>query len=177
MNPETVIRPWLRLVGHTWGNTEVHDYRWADASTKPQVEYFTYKIISMVPTGDRPTKHWTPKADNTTLNRKSAKQWLTNVQIDLYRSQNGMAELAKCITAAQDDNPTIKKFFNDGGCALRDNEPIQNLTVEVADGEGLRENYHHRVIVRFYEQVSVSFEESNEVVQKVNITLGEWDTE
>jgi hypothetical protein len=176
MNPEKAIRPWLRLVGSTWGNTQVHEYRWPDASTRRQVEYFTWRQTGLTEAGERPIKLWDKKADGTTVLRKSSKLWIATFKINLYRSQNGMAELAKCITAAKDDNPTIKQFFNDGGMQLFDTEPVQNETVEVADQEGLKENYHHSVIVKFYTNISISFEEKNEVVQSVNVTLGEWDS-
>ena len=174
MNPDNVIKKWLRLVGSTWGNTLVCDYRLPDADTRPQVEYFVYRITKMEEGNEKPISDW--GKTGTTLSRTSYKQWITTVQIDLHRSQNGMVELAKCITAAKDDNPNIKKIFDSGGVALLDSTDIKNLTEIVNDDEGLKENYHHQVIVRFYENVSISFEESNEVVQEINLTLGEWDT-
>ncbi|MCK5610775.1 hypothetical protein KAR91_53375 [Candidatus Pacearchaeota archaeon] len=175
MNPNTAIRPWLRLCGSTWGNTQVHEYRWPDKGTKAQVEYFTYRQIGMEPNGERPVQLWDKKADNTTVIRKSSKLWIATYKINLYRSQNGMAELAKCITAAEDDNPTINKFFDDGGLQPFESGEFKNETVEVDDAPGLKENYHHSMIVKFYTNISISFEETNEVVQSVNITPGDWD--
>jgi hypothetical protein len=105
MNPNTVIKPWLEAVGSNFGNAKAYDYRLADADTRPQHEYFTYKIMSMDEDESLPERKYT-RSDNL-LHRKIANQWITTVRIDLHRSQNGMVELAKCCMVANDDNPNI----------------------------------------------------------------------
>jgi hypothetical protein len=179
VNPNKVIKPWLLIVGKQWGCTEAHDYRWSDAQTKQNVEYFTYKMTGMRPADrTKSTPRWNKKDDEpNTLLRKSRSQWITTVQIDIHRSQDGMAELARVYTAAEDDNPNIMEIFNKHGVGLTGEEPtIQNLTEIQQDDSGLRENYHHRMIINLYENITIELEESNEVVDQINVTLGEWDT-
>ncbi len=172
MNPNKVIRPWLQTCGKQFGINEAFDYRWADASTRQQDMYFTYRIIRSVPAQDGTEKKNTKEVDNTTLNRITWKQFITTVQVDLHRSQNGMEELAACVIAAH-DHPNIKKTMSENGCSFIGLSAIENLTADTDDE--LIEKYHHRMLVDLYDRVSIEFQESNEVVQTLNVTLGDWD--
>ena len=171
MNPNTVIRPWLEACSTTFGHAKAYDYRLADADTRPQHEYFTYKIMFMEESDELPERK--NKRTGNELHRRALGQWITTVMIDLHKSQNGMMELAQCCIAANDDNPNIKAIFEKDSCAYLDCLSIENLTPEENENSEteLKEKYHHRMLVRFYDNIYIQFDEQNEVVNEVNIDL------
>lgn len=167
MNPHTVIRPWLIAVGSLTGIREAHEYRWSDASTRQNVEYFTYQVMSMLPEKTTPQNYH--DSEGYTLKRISQESYITTVQIDLHRSENGMVELAQCAIAARDKNENIKAIFRTDSCDFRSCVKIENLTESQDDEFGLSENYHHRMIVEFYDNIRVEFSEENEIVEDIVI--------
>jgi hypothetical protein len=172
MNPNTSIRPWLLAVGRQFGINQAHDYQWNDASTRPQEEYFTYRITGARPDQDGAVDQ-TSDAGNNIANRSAWQRWVNTIQIDLYRSENGMAELAACIIAAQ-TNESIQALFQRSACSFfRITENAKNLT-EV-DSDYRKEDLHHQITVEFYDHPSVSMEEVDAVVDEVIINLSDWD--
>jgi len=174
MNPNTVIKPWLRAVGKQYGINQAHEYRWTDADTRQQDMYFAYRIIGSRPTQDgvQTTKVKTG-ATNTDSKEVTWQRWTTRVRIDLWRSENGMAELSACCIAAT-ENSEIQRLFAKDGCSFLELVSMENLTVETDQLK--TEDIHHRMVVDFYDQIQVSFTKINNVVNEINVTLGNWDS-
>lgn len=173
MNPNKAIKRWLEACSTAFSKAKAYDYIYPDASTRPEVEYFTYKIMSMDDDDTIPENQNTRTGD--TLNRKSSAQWKTEVQIDLHRSEDGMAELARCAMCAKDKNSNIQSIFRRSGVGFVECLGITNETIEQEDRPGLKENYHHRMRCVFNDRLTISFEEKNQVVDAVNIYMADWD--
>jgi len=171
MNPETSIRPWLLAVGKQFGINQAHEYQWNDASTRPQEMYFTFEIIASTPDQDGAQKTKT-KTDHT-AHVKYWQRWITTVQIDVFRSQNGMAELAALVIAAENFR-SVQNLFEKSGCSFfQVPDKAENMTV--IDADSRREDLHHQIIVEFYDHPSVSLSEVNAVVDDFLITFNDWD--
>lgn len=177
MNPDTAIRPWLRACGETFGVNEVHNYHWPDASTRPQEPFFVYKIIETASAQDGHTKFKSvPDQSNAPYTSRTTgeKQHETTVRIDLYRSINGVQELAKCCIAAEVSD-TIKEFFKESGCAFKKiSEQVEDMTPEydALTAGDITDQIHHRVDVVFYDNIQFSLDETNNVVEEINLSVG-----
>ncbi len=159
MNPDTSIRPWLLACGAQYGIREAHDYRFPDAKTRQHEMYCTYKMISSEPNQvgyqDLSTK------SGYDVSWKSVQKWYTIVEIDLYNSQDGLFELASFVVAQ--NNKDISAIFNDQ-CSLID---VVSLTNESTfDDE--RIDYHHKLIVRFEEDIEFVLDEINAIVETID---------
>lgn len=172
MNPNKAIRPWLEACSSVFGKAKAYDYTFPDAATRPEKEYFTYQIMRMDPPDELPEGRNSRTGD--ILNRKTSAQWETTVQIDLHMSQDGMAELARCAMVARSDNQNIKDMFHRAGVAFKEVVDITNETGIQEDQHGLKENYHHRMRCVFTDRLTISFEEANQVVDAVNISMADW---
>ncbi len=164
MNPDKTIREWLLVAGKQYGIIEAHDYRWADADTRQQSIYCTYQVMSSVQFHDGVLDD--SSITGYTANRVAVQKWISTVQIDIHRSQDGMYELASLAVAAQ-GNPEIRALFDDQ-CALIDVLSISNMST--ADGEEI--TYHMRMLCRFEHDVIFELSEENAVVDDVDLTLG-----
>lgn len=141
------IRDWLVACGATFGCREVHHYRWADASARPEVPYITYRAIHM--TGEGPAMRGEkvsglPGEEEHTVNSGSNRQFRVRVRIDLYNSEFGMGWLAKCITAAEKEQ-AIKNIFRHSNTGFKELVDIEDMTKD--DDE--RIYYHQRMIAVF----------------------------
>lgn len=162
MNPDRSIRPWLLAAGKQFGIREAHDYVWPDADTRQDEMYFTYQVVSM-----RELEEGKRNLNSKTVNTAEwhiIKAMKTFVQIDLYRSQNGMEELA-AIVAAEQGIPSIKRLLP--GCALKSIVSIENES-KITDEETY---YHMRMICEFEENIEYELNENNGTVDDVEYTL------
>jgi hypothetical protein len=166
MNPDTAIRPWLLAVGEQFGIREAHEYRWADADTHPGVMYFTYRVLRSSKNDDGLLDITT--ADGNDAINAAAQEWNTLVQVDLYRSQGGIGELASCCLAAQDDD-SITGIFDAHGISFVDLIEDPNDDQTSWDDEEIK--YHHRMICRFFEFANYELRETNKVVQAMKWAL------
>lgn len=172
MNPDTAIRPWLRACGRLFGVNEVHNYHWPDASTRQQEAFFTYRVLRASSGQDGVQTSEAASGYTSTITGWEAHQ--TVVRVDLYRSINGVQELAKCCVAARFHEP-IKAHFKNSGCAFsRQLTEIEDLTPEydALTAGDITDQLHQRVDVLFNDNISVSFSETNNVVETVTIDLG-----
>lgn len=173
MNPDTAIRPWLRACGKLFGVNEVHNYHWADASTRPQEAFFTYKSIRAKSTQDG--VQVSKSADeNYTATTSGWKTHHTVIRIDLYRSINGVQELAKCCIAAEFHAP-IKEHFKKSGCSFSEiYSDVEDLTPEydALTAGDITDQLHQRVDVLFNDNISIGFAEINNEVETITIDLG-----
>ena len=74
--------------------------------------------------------------------------------------------------AAYSHAPLREILSTDGGCSLSEVLSIENLTED--DSDDLREHYHMRMVCEFNDKTSISFTEINNVVETINVTLGDW---
>jgi hypothetical protein len=142
------IRDWLVACGATFGCTEVHHYRWADASTRPEVPYLTYKAVRLTP-DPRPirgaqTSGITGEEAHTVLS-ESSEQFQVVVQVDLYNSEFGMGWLAKAGVAAEKEQ-AIKNIFHHSNVGFKEVIGVEDYT-EIDDDEDIR--YHQRLTAIF----------------------------
>ena len=141
------IRDWLVACGATFGCREVHHYRWADATARPEVPYITYRAIHMKGEGPAMRGAKTSNLDGEeihTVNSESNRQFAVRVRIDLYNSEFGMGWLAKCVTAAEKEQ-AIKNIFRHSNTGFRELIDIEDMTTE--DDE--RIYYHQRMVAVF----------------------------
>ena len=163
MNPNASVRPWLLAVGKQFGIRQAHDFHWPDADTRPKQMYCTYRLLKTVPVSAG--HHNLSTNTGNTLHRKASKPYKTTVQIDLYNSQDGLYELAAMEVAAF-TNPVIRNIFKTGGCAFKTSEITDEteFDAEVID-------YHQRMVAVFEENVEVSLDEINGVVDEIELDL------
>ena len=140
------IRDWLVACGATFGCREVHHYRWADAATRPEVPYMTYRVIRAVPEGVAIRGARTsglPGEEPHTVNSESHQQFRTTVRVDLYNSAFGLGWLAKCGIACEKEQ-AIKSIFRRANIGFREIVDIEDLTDE--DDERLY--FHQRMVIK-----------------------------
>lgn len=166
MNPDTAIKPWLLAVGKQFGINEAHEIRWADADTRNEEMYFTYRIRKMSKDDDGLLDRTT--ADGNDSIQGAAQQWMTLVQVDLYRSQGGLGELAACCVAAQDPGP-IFSILEAHGVAYIDN--IEEPDDDDTTWDDERIDYHHKMTCRFFEFAEYGIRNTNGVVQAMKWAL------
>jgi hypothetical protein len=167
MNPNTSIRPWLLACGKQFGIRQAHDYRWADAEARQYEMYFTYKI-----TGSRPYQVGIEDMSSLTSNTvhfKGVQRWITDVEITLYNSQDGMYELGSCFVGAQ-SVPSVRAVFNDQ-CSPPRSPVVTNASVEHDD----RIEYIHKMTVQFEEEVEFTIDEANGSVDQIDINMESGD--
>jgi len=167
MNPETTVKKWLLACGKQFGIDQAHEYRWADADTRPQVAYCTYRSINSY--ADQVGVNNLTTSTAYTVDRKGSQKRLQSYQIDLYRSQDGLYEL-EAFVVAYHSSEIIRNIFN--GCALVAASDVQNLTTW--DDEEI--NHHFRMTVDFTENVEISLTEVNGLVEQIDMTLETGDT-
>ena len=141
------IRDWLVACGTTFGCREVHHYRWADAKTRPEVPYLTYRAVMLEP--ERPAVRGNQTSgvdgeDAHTVLSESHRQFRVRVRVDLYNSEFGMGWLAKCATACEKEQ-AIKNIFRRSNIGFREVLSIDDRTEE--DDE--RIYYHQRMLIVF----------------------------
>jgi hypothetical protein len=164
VNPDTAIKPWLLAVSKQWGIRQAHEYRWPDADKRQEEMYYTYRIIGSHKDTNAVSDFTTASGNDASVS--GAQQWITKVQIDLYRSQGGIDELAACIVAAQ-HNGTIRRLFAAHGASYFESEDVKDLTT--FDDE--RIDYHQQVMVNFYEHMQYDLTDSNGVVDEIHWNL------
>ena len=172
MNPDSAIRPWLLAVGAQFGIREAHNYIWADASTRPQEPYFTYRITKGRPTQKSINRD--DEADGYTAKHRAWKNHETTVRIKIYREVNGIDILEKCAIAAQMDD-RIKTHFKKSGCAFR--EVSEDIEDESPDSDQLtnsdyRDQIRQKMDVVFFDTILVEMSEENGIVETLVINTG-----
>lgn len=170
MNPDKAIRIWLLIAGKQYGINQAHDYRWADADTRTQEPYCTYRLMSAVP-AEEGYVDMSTKSGNTVTHRYEQKHKVT-VRVDLYRSQGGLAELAEMAIAAK-RNPVIRTYLKtECGCEFLKNMGITNEMPDknITQGE-LTEHYHYRMECTFDTNYDHSLEESNAAVDTIELQV------
>jgi hypothetical protein len=173
MNPDSAVRPWLLSVGKQFGINEAHNHRWADASTRPQVRYFTYKVLSSVPDND--TAFRDNKSDGYAAIWKQWKSHKTTVEIYLHRELNGVEILSQCALAAQCVEP-IKKHFNKSTCSFL-KITDDGITDETPGELDLSDSCYtdkikQKMTVVFNDTIGVEIRQENAVVETLDISLG-----
>jgi hypothetical protein len=163
MNPETTIKLWLLACGKQYGITEAHDYRFPDAKSRQQEEYFEYRILSSRPIQTGAQDMTTRSGYNA--NRKAAQKWLTSVQVDLVDSQNGMFELASCVVGGRTD-PAVRSIFG-GQCSSPRFVSLENESQW--DDEEI--NYRMRLVVEFEEDITFELQDPDAIVETTELTL------
>jgi hypothetical protein len=164
MNPNTTIKTWLLACGKQFGIDQAHEYRWADAKTRPHVMYFTYQSVSGQSSQVGHNDLTAADGFDATVRGSKAHQHL--YRVDLYNSQDGLYELQACCVAAQKSG-VIKKIFTDGGCAFAGMQQATNQTF--FDEE--RIDHHFSMIVAFNVNVEISLTEVNAVAETIDMQL------
>lgn len=163
MNPNETIRKWLLACGKQFGIRQAHDYRWSDADSRQHEMYFTYRIIE-----SRPMQVGIEDAStltSNTVNHKALQRWLTDVEIKLYNSQDGMFELASCFVGAQ-SIPSIRRLF--GGYHSPPRNPVTTDESIIYDDDI---DYIHKMIVQFEEEIEFIIDETNGSVDQIDLTI------
>lgn len=170
------IRDWLVACGATFGCREVHHYRWADAYARPEVPYFTYRAMNLVP--DRPAVRGAKMSgvegeDPYTVLSDSHRQFRVTVRVDLYNAELGIGWLAKCAIACEKEQ-AIKNIFRDSNIGFKEVLEIEDHTEE--DDE--RIYYHQRMMIVFRTVITHTHKNYNFKVDTVNTSgATTYDTE
>ena len=162
------IEDWLVACGATFGCTEVHHYRWADADANPDVTYMTYRAVHIEPEGPamRGAKTSGLSGEEAhTVNSSSNRQFRVRVCVDLYNSELGMGWLAKCATAAEKEQ-AIKNIFRQSNTGFKELISIDDQTQE--DDDGLC--YHQRMVIVFRTVITHTHKNYNFKVDAVDST-------
>jgi len=162
------IRNWLVACGATFGCSEVHHYRWADAKARKEVPYITYRATRMVPEGK------TIRGDQTsgitgedpyTVLSESHGQFLVTLRVDLYNSEFGMRWLGACGVACEKEQAiiNIKRRSNFG---FRELVEIEDDT----DEDDERIYYHQWMVVKVRTVITHTHKNYNHKVDSVDIS-------
>lgn len=162
------IRDWLVACGDTFGCREVHHYRWPDAETRPEVPYMTYQGLRLVPSrpgirGSR-TSGITGEDPHTVLSA-SHRQFLIDVQVDLYNSEYGLGWLAACAVACEKEQ-AVKNIFRRNNIGFHEVLRIEDRTVE----DSAELDFHQRMVIQFYTVITHTHKNLNYKVDDVDIT-------
>ena len=165
MNPDLVIRPWLLQAGAPFGAREAYLYRRPDTSTRCESVYFEYRVLRAVPTG-----HITPlqkDAIQDTYDCVSAYQqhWDVTVEIDLYNSPAGWADLAGCAVGAAKEQAFLD-LFRANNAAIK---PEETVVEDISEVDGERVYYHHRMTCVFHSWICYIHTNYNHVVTSVEV--------
>ena len=166
MNPDTTLRTWILACGKQFGIREATVYRWPDADSRQHEWYATYRMTSCVP--DQVGIQRLNSKTGNTVHRKGAQKHKVTCRIDLFNSQDGLYELAAWGVAAH-HSPDIRKIFTDHGSTFI--EVIEVIDDSTWDDEEII--YHHYMICTFTDNVEISLDETNGVVDTATFNLEE----
>jgi len=161
MNPHETIKPWLLGCGRYFGANEAHEYRWADAKNRPEVKYFTYQIVSGMPTTANGQIRRDEKKGQYDLIDQASQHWTVVTVIDLYNDPEGFDHLAGCSIAAQ-SQAFVNLFTGKNAQYTK----VLSLKDESETNDD-RTYYRHRLICEFTTWQGYRHEQINEVVTTV----------
>ena len=141
------IRRWLRYCGESFGCTQVHPYRWPDPSTKPEVPYMTF-VIRRAETDPKYACRGgivNEEVEEGLYDVKvtGAKQYQIELEVHLYNSPSGVADLAACDIGANRDQE-IKNIFQANNLGYQGLSSIEDRT----DYDDAEIHYHQVMVVR-----------------------------
>jgi hypothetical protein len=160
MDPNETIRPWLLACSKQYGVKEAHLFRWKDADTRPREAYFTYQPVRGVK--DQATHETETTNTSYTVDHKVVKLHKQFFRVDLYRSQDGMAEL-EAICLAATSISIIKAIFELEAVSFLESGDVE----EVTTFDEAEIYYHQYVICSFSEWVEFEIAEINGVVETI----------
>jgi hypothetical protein len=166
MDPNTTIKLWLLAVGDEYDIHQAHEYRWPDASTVPQVPYFTFRQVSARFLQDRGAQNLSTVDASKTVTHRYSREAEQTYRIDLYRSEDGLMELMEAAIAAE-KMPSIMAIFEAGGCSFAG---AINFTDETTFDDS-EIDYRHSMTCRFCVNPEFTKDETNGSVDQVDLTL------
>jgi len=163
MNPDSTIRPWLVACGQYFGANDAYLYRLPDSKSRLETEYFTYEIVKMKPNINGKIRKTEALGDYGST-RAAVQPWTAIVQISIFNSENGMAELAECCVAAVDDTDIIS-IFKTGKVAFKSAISISDET-EMNDD---RLYHKHTLMCEFNTSINYQHPKTNDRIETVDI--------
>ena len=164
MNYENTIRPWVLACMGQFGVKEVHPYRWPDESTRQQEPYVTYTPLSTTPTQACVEDLTADPSSGYDVAVRTVREHETRIQIDYYRSENGLYEIAACAVGTAQQK--IINLLKDE-CAFKTAESITDETT--FDDHEIK--YHHRMVVVFREFIEITITDTNADVDQIDFEL------
>jgi hypothetical protein len=164
LNPITTIVPWLLACGQKFGILDVYEQRCPDAGGRPEESYFVYRVRRARPNQPVAKIQQNALVGTYDIDVSARQEWSVELQVDLYNSQNGIAELAACCIAAQADQD-ILTLFGGRGVAFKGCLEISEDNEETAD----RIWYHHKMVCKFNVWYGFCHRKTNERVTGVDI--------
>jgi hypothetical protein len=144
MNPETTIRPWLIACNSEGGIGAVDFFDTAAPESDDLNIYFVYTVYAAVPNHERPIAKQKSAEGSYDATVSGAQEWTWNVKIEIFNSQNGLAELAGIAVAAEIDQD-LKNLFKASGVKFKDVLTVKNKSTR----DGNRFFYRHEMEVNF----------------------------
>lgn len=164
MNPDNVIRPWLIQAGAPFGAKEAYPYRRSDTSTRYESAYFEYRVTNATPTVGQPILQADETVDTYDCVSSYQQHWDLTVEIDLYNSPSGWADLAGCAIGAMREQ-AFQELFHANNAAFNSN--VQPTIADMTEYDGERIDYHHRMTCAFNTWLVYKHTNYNHVVTDV----------
>lgn len=166
MNPDLVIRPWLLQAGAPFGACEAYPYRRSDSSTRYESIYFEYRVVRAAPTVGQPVIQMDETQDTYDCVSSYQQHWNLTVEIDLYNSPSGWADLAGCAVGATREQ-AFADLFRANNATFATNVDPEVIDMTKYDGE--RVEYHHRMTCVFNTWIVYKHINYNHVVTAVEL--------
>jgi hypothetical protein len=164
MNPNTTLRTWILACGKQFGIRKAFYMRWPDALNRQHEMYATYRMLNCIP--DQVGQQGLNSKTGYTVHRKGAQKHKYTCRIDLYNSEDGMYELAAFGVAAH-HSPDVRQIFKDHGSMFI--EVLEVVDDSFVDDEEIL--HHQYMICTFTDNVEISLDETNGVVEQINFNL------
>ena len=169
MNPHTSIKLWLLAAGQQFGINEAYYHVAPDPSSRPVGPYCVYRLPSTVSI-EKGIEYIKAK-DGTTVSIRTRKRHLTTVEVDLYRREGGLLDLAAIAIAAEAEG-AIFRLLKSEGVAFEELLGVEELTPREIQGD-LIEHYHQRMTCTFNETIGHNMTEANGVVNTIILHIQE----
>lgn len=165
MNPHTTIIPWLEACGSEWGLEGIEEEANPDPSGQPEHIYATYSLALGKPAqAESAIKMNSPRGTHDIL-AAARREYIVDVVVHLYNSQNGLAELiGSCLAAEQDQD--IVNLFKAHGVTFREMVEVRNKSIRTAE----RIWYHHILTCRFSAWYTFGHFKTNERIATIDIS-------
>lgn len=163
MNPKTTIVPWLDICGRQWGLEGIDEYRQTDPSGRPEHIHAGYRLKRAKPAQSESGLKRDRARGTYDITARAVREYIVDVVIDLFNSQNGLAELAGACVAADIDQ-SIRDLLKARGVSFRECVDVEDLTTYTAE----RVYYQHRLTCRFSTYYGYSLNKTNERIIAVD---------